>query len=43
MEVTEGASVLIKVRISKAKEDIGPEVMDCLSKIEGILYVEVCE
>ncbi|MHB1391883.1 MAG: MgtC/SapB family protein [Clostridia bacterium] len=43
MEVSDETSVLIKVRISKAKEDVSTEVMDCLSKIEGILYVEVCE
>jgi putative Mg2+ transporter-C (MgtC) family protein len=43
MEVSDESSVLIKIRISKAKQDIGTEVMDCLSKIDGILYVEVCE
>lgn len=43
MEMAEESSVLIKIRINKSKEDIGTEVMDCLSKIDGILYVEVCE
>lgn len=43
MEVSDETSVLIKVRISKSRQDIGTDVMDCLSKIEGILYVEVCE
>ena len=42
MEVSDETSILIKVRIDKAREDIGPELMDSLSKIEGILYVEVC-
>lgn len=43
MEVSDETSVLVKVRVSKTKEDVGTDVMDCLSKIEGILYVEVCE
>ncbi len=43
MEVSDENSVLIKVRISKSRQEIDTEVMDCLSKIEGILYVEVCE
>lgn len=43
MEVSDEDAVLVKVRLSKPKEEIGTEVMDCLSKIEGILYVEVCE
>lgn len=43
MEVSDETSVLVKVRVSKAREDVGTDVMDCLSKIDGILYVEVCE
>lgn len=43
MEVADEASVLVKVRINKARDEIGTDVLDCLSKIEGILYVEVCE
>ncbi len=43
MEIADESSVLIKVRINKARNDIGSEVMDCLSKIDGISYVEVCE
>lgn len=42
MEAADETSILIKVRISKSKQDIDMEVMDCLSKIDGILYVEVC-
>ena len=41
MEVSDECSIMLKVRINRAKEDIGPEVMDCLSKIEGVSYVEV--
>ncbi|HYE81678.1 MAG TPA: MgtC/SapB family protein [Clostridia bacterium] len=43
MEIADESSVMIKIRINKAKEDIGTDIMDCLSKIDGILYVEVCE
>lgn len=43
MEVSDETSVLVKVRISKPKEEVGTDVMDCLSKIDGILYAEVCE
>ncbi|MDD4503988.1 MAG: MgtC/SapB family protein, partial [Clostridiaceae bacterium] len=43
MEVVDENSVIIKVNINKGRDDIGPELIDCLSKIEGILYVEVCE
>lgn len=43
MEVEDEASVIIKVRINKAREDIGPELIHGLSKLEGIFYVEVCE
>jgi putative Mg2+ transporter-C (MgtC) family protein len=43
MEVSDETSVLIKVRVERAKEDIGKELMDCLSKVEGILYIEVCD
>lgn len=40
MEVTDECSILLNVRVNRPKEDIRPEVMDCLSKIEGILYIE---
>lgn len=43
MEVSDEETVLVNVRISKPKEDVGPDIMDCLSKIDGILYVEVCD
>lgn len=43
MEVSDETSILIKVRISKAREDVSTELLDCLSKIDGILYVEVCD
>jgi putative Mg2+ transporter-C (MgtC) family protein len=43
MEVSDESSVLIKVRINKSSDAIGAEILDSLSKIEGILYVEVCE
>jgi putative Mg2+ transporter-C (MgtC) family protein len=43
MEVSDETSVLIKVRIDRAKEDLGTDLLDCLSKIEGVLYVEVCD
>ena len=42
MEIADECSVLIKVRVSKAREDIGKDVIDCLSNIEGISYVEIC-
>ncbi|MEA4849244.1 MAG: MgtC/SapB family protein [Clostridiaceae bacterium] len=43
IELEDEASVMIKLRINKGREDISPELIDRLSKIEGILYVEVCE
>jgi putative Mg2+ transporter-C (MgtC) family protein len=43
MEVDGEASVIIRVRLNKAREDLGPELMDSLSKLEGISYVQVCE
>ena len=43
MEIAEESSLLIKIRINKSREEIGTDVMDCLSKIEGILYVDVCD
>lgn len=43
MEVSDETSILIKVRISKSREDIGTEILDHLSKIDGILYVEVSD
>ena len=42
IEVEDEASIMIKIKVNKPKEDIGPEVLDSLSKIEGILQVEVC-
>lgn len=41
MEVSDETSVLIKVNISKAREDVSTEILDHLSKVEGILFVEV--
>lgn len=43
MEASDESSILIKVRISKAREDISTELLDRLSKIDGIQYVEVSE
>jgi len=42
IEVEDEASVMVKIKVNRAKEDISPEVLDSLSKIEGILKVEVC-
>jgi putative Mg2+ transporter-C (MgtC) family protein len=41
MEVADESSILLKVRVNKSKEDITNEVMDCLSELEGVLYVEL--
>lgn len=43
MEPLDDNIILVKVRINRAKYDFGSELMDSLSKIEGILYVEVCD
>lgn len=43
MEVTDESFIVLTVRIDRGKEDIRPDVMDYLSKIDGILNVEVCE
>lgn len=43
MEVSDEASILIKVRINNAREEVSTELLDCLSKIDGILYVEVSD
>lgn len=43
MEASDESSILLKIRVNKPKEDIKPEVIDCLSKIEGVLYIEVCD
>ncbi len=43
MEVEDEFSIIIKVRIDRGREDLSPEIIDCLSKIDGIMYVGVCE
>lgn len=43
IEASDETSVIIKIVTSKIREDIGPELIGCLSEIEGISYVEVCE
>jgi len=43
MEASDESSIILIVRIDKGKEDIRPEVMNYLSKIDGILNLEVCE
>lgn len=41
MEASDECSILLKIRVNRSKEDISQEVLDCLSKIEGVLYVEL--
>lgn len=41
MEVSDEFSILLKVRVSKGKEDIKPDILEELSKIEGVLHVEM--
>jgi len=41
MEVSDEYSILLKIRINKTREDIRPEVLECLSKIEGVQNIEV--
>lgn len=43
IEALDETSVIIKIRVSKIRESICSELIDCLSKIEGISYVEICE
>jgi putative Mg2+ transporter-C (MgtC) family protein len=43
MEIEGEDSIVMRVRLNKAREDLGPELIDNLSKLEGIFYVEVCE
>jgi putative Mg2+ transporter-C (MgtC) family protein len=43
MEPLDDNVILVKVRVNRAKYDFGSELMDSLSKIDGILYVEVCD
>lgn len=43
MEPVDESTILIKVRVNRSKYDFGSELMDSLSKIEGILYVEICD
>lgn len=43
MEVSDESSILLIVRIDKGREDIKPEVIDYLSKIDGVLYIEANE
>jgi putative Mg2+ transporter-C (MgtC) family protein len=43
MDVPDEASILIKVRINNAREEVSTELLNCLSKIDGILYVEVSD
>jgi len=41
MEVSDEFSILLKVRVSKGKEDIKPDILEELSKIEGVLHIEM--
>lgn len=43
MEPVDESTILIKVRVNRTKFDFSSELMDTLSKIEGILSVEVCD
>jgi putative Mg2+ transporter-C (MgtC) family protein len=43
MEPADEGSILLKLRVNRSKFDFGSELMDSLSKIEGILYVEICD
>lgn len=43
MEVSDEYSVLLKVKVNKTGEILMPDVLECLSKIEGVQNIEVYE
>jgi len=43
MEPVDEGTILIKVRVNRLRNDFGSELMDSLSSIDGILYIEVCD
>ncbi|MGE5631815.1 MAG: MgtC/SapB family protein [Caulobacteraceae bacterium] len=43
MEPLDETSIIVQVRVNRDKNDFGSDLMDSLSKIDGILYVEVCD
>lgn len=42
IELEDENSIIINMRINKPKKNLDPEVIECLTDIEGILEVEVC-
>ncbi len=41
MEVSDEYSIVLKIRVNKPREDVNPDIIECLSKIEGVLNIEL--